>query len=149
MRYQEDKAIEQGWLESPQRLSGHMRDSWENGDFWIAYAARNNFAFDLVYWHKIDQRFFGSTSSPLEDVWKQRLDLLEPEERTDIERLERVKLEDMKTRELTWDPDDYTKEVASKDSGNNAAKEDENGEAGAGANDGVDVGEGKLAGLSL
>jgi hypothetical protein len=68
-----------------------MQESWESGDFWIAYAARNNFAFDLIYWHKIDQRFFGPTSSPIDDVWKQRLDLLEPEERADIERLVAIK----------------------------------------------------------
>ncbi|KAF7168776.1 hypothetical protein CNMCM5623_001669 [Aspergillus felis] len=90
-RYQEEKAIEQGWLKSTQRLSGPMRDSWEGGDFWIAYTARNNFAFDLIYWHKIDQRFFGPTSSPIDDIWKQRLDLLEPEERADIERLVAIK----------------------------------------------------------
>jgi aminoglycoside phosphotransferase (APT) family kinase protein len=64
MRYQEDKAIEQGWLKSTQRLSGLMQESWESGDFWIAYAARNNFAFDLIYWHKIDQRFLGRPLLP-------------------------------------------------------------------------------------
>lgn len=77
MRYQEDKAIEQGWLKSTQRLSGPMQNSWESGDFWIAYAARNNFAFDLIYWHKIDLPFFGPTSSPIDEVWKHRLDILE------------------------------------------------------------------------
>ncbi|KAJ9376737.1 hypothetical protein DTO063F5_8639 [Paecilomyces variotii] len=113
IRSQEDKEIEQGWLKSTQRLSGPMQDSWESGDFWIAYAARNNFAFDLIYWHKIDQRFFGATSSSsIDDVWKQRLDLLGPEERADIERLVAIKLEEMNTRPLAWDPDDYTKEVA-------------------------------------
>ncbi|THC92879.1 hypothetical protein EYZ11_007631 [Aspergillus tanneri] len=61
-----------------------MQDSWESGDFWIAYAARNNFAFDLIYWHKIDQLFFQPTSSSIDDVWKQRLDFLELEERADI-----------------------------------------------------------------
>ncbi|PWY70766.1 hypothetical protein BO83DRAFT_447611 [Aspergillus eucalypticola CBS 122712] len=35
IRAQEDRAIEQ--------------DCWASGDFWIAYAARNNFAFDLIY----------------------------------------------------------------------------------------------------
>lgn len=94
-----------------------MRDSWESGDFWIAYGARNNFAFDLIYWHEIDQRYFGATSSPICDVWKQRLDFLEPEERADIERFVTIKLEEMKTRELAWDPDDYTRQVAEKGTG--------------------------------
>jgi hypothetical protein len=149
MRYQEDKTIEQGWLKSTQRLSGLMQESWESGDFWIAYAARNNFAFDLIYWHKIDQRFFGPTSSPIDDVWKQRLDLLEPEERADIERLVAIKLEEMNTRPLVWDPDDYTKEVAEKGSEDNTENGDEIGRAGRGADDSGDVGSDKLAGLSL
>lgn len=124
MRYQEDKAIEQGRLKSTLRLSSLMKDSWETGDFWIGYAARNGFAFDLVYWHKIDQRFFGPTSSLIDDVWRQRLDSLEPEERADIERSVAIKLEEMKTRALAWDPDYYTKEVAEKGSEDNAAKGD-------------------------
>ncbi|GFF47805.1 hypothetical protein IFM58399_08142 [Aspergillus lentulus] len=148
MRYQEDKAIEQGWLKSSQRLSGPMQESWESGDFWIAYAARDNFAFDLIYWHKIDQRFFGPTSSPIDDVWKQRLDFLEPEDRADIERFVAIKLEEMNTRPLAWDPDDYIKEVAEKVPEDNAANGDENGATGYGADDG-DVGLDNLPGLSL
>ena len=46
------------------------------------YAARNNFAFDTIYWHKIDQRFFGNTyeDENMCDVWRKRLHLLELEE---------------------------------------------------------------------
>ncbi|KAL5338014.1 kinase-like domain-containing protein [Aspergillus crustosus] len=129
MRDQEDKAIEQGWLKRTQRLSRAMQDSWESGDFWIAYAARNSFAFDLVYWHKIDQRFFGRTSSPIDDVWKQRLELLGPEERAEIE--------------------ESTKEFAEKHSEGNAATGDEIRAAEAAADDGGHVGLDKLAELSL
>lgn len=53
----EDEAIRKGQLNDNQRLSGPMRESWKSGDFWIAYAARNNFAFDAIYWQKIDRRF--------------------------------------------------------------------------------------------
>ncbi|GLB11919.1 hypothetical protein AtubIFM57258_009193 [Aspergillus tubingensis] len=112
IRDQEDRAIEQGWLDDTERLSGPMKDSWESGDFWIAYAARNNFAFDLIYWHKIDQRFFGSTSTPIDDVWKQRLVILEPAERAEIEQIVAIKVEEMQTRPLAWDPDGYTREVS-------------------------------------
>ncbi|EAW11007.1 phosphotransferase family protein [Aspergillus clavatus NRRL 1] len=149
MRDQEDKAIEQGWLKNTQRLSGPMQDSWASGDFWIAYAARNNFAFDLIYWHRIDQRFFGPTSSPIDDVWKQRLDLLAPEETADIERFVAIKLEEMKTRVLAWDPDDYTKELAEKGSEDSAAQGGENGGADDRVDDGGDAGLDRLAGLSL
>ena len=58
----EDKAIKKSQLKEDQRLSGPMQESWESGDFWIAYIARNNFAFDATYWQKIDSRFFGPTS---------------------------------------------------------------------------------------
>lgn len=63
MADREDEAVRQGRLEEHQRLSGPMRDSWESGDFWVTYAARNNFAFDAIYWQKIDQRFFGPSGS--------------------------------------------------------------------------------------
>ncbi|KAJ5617043.1 hypothetical protein N7537_002157 [Penicillium hordei] len=64
MIIREDEAISKGQLNSNQRLSGPMRESRKSGDFWIAYAARNNFAFDAIYWQKIDRRFFGSTTYP-------------------------------------------------------------------------------------
>jgi hypothetical protein len=54
----ENDAISSGTLQGEQRLSDKMRESWANGDFWIVYAARKNFAFDSVYWKKLDSRFF-------------------------------------------------------------------------------------------
>jgi hypothetical protein len=42
--------------EREQRLSGPMQQSWESGDFWVTYAARNNFAFNAVFWKKLDSR---------------------------------------------------------------------------------------------
>lgn len=104
----EDEDIEQGRLKECQRLSSLMRDSWESGDFWIAYAARNNFAFDAIYWKKIDQRFFGATDCLIDDVWKHRLDLLDDKEMDEMEKLVALKLRDMESRVLAWDPDDYT-----------------------------------------
>ncbi|KAB8263075.1 hypothetical protein BDV32DRAFT_146865 [Aspergillus pseudonomiae] len=79
----EDDAIQNKRLLEGQRLSSRMRDSWQSGDFWIMYAARNNFAFDAIYWKKIDRRFFESISDEqdnVRDIWRERLDLLEPEE---------------------------------------------------------------------
>ncbi|KAJ5634065.1 hypothetical protein N7528_001907 [Penicillium herquei] len=87
----EEEAINRGWLREDERLSGPMRESWETGDFWIAYAARCNFAFDAIYWQKIDQRFFGTIAS------------------CDFENeLVTRKLEEMETRVLAWEPDEYT-----------------------------------------
>lgn len=105
----EDEAIRKRQLNENQRLSGPMRESWVSGDFWIAYAARNNLAFDAIYWQKIDGRFFGPTrfSDPA-DAWKERLEHLNAEERCDMEQLVVQKLEEMKSRVLVWDPDEYT-----------------------------------------
>lgn len=94
-----------------QRLSEQMRNSWESGDFWIMYAARSNFAFDAIYWKKIDQRFLGTTTSQCDDIceiWKERLGLLEPEEKKLMEKYVDLKLAEMETKELAWDPDEYT-----------------------------------------
>ncbi|KAL4918165.1 hypothetical protein BDW62DRAFT_201037 [Aspergillus aurantiobrunneus] len=60
-----------------------------------------------------------------------------------------IKLEEMKTRTLAWDPDDYTKETAEEGSEDNAAKKYENGRAEAKAEDGDDVGSDELAGSRL
>lgn len=99
-----------------QRLSSRMRHSWESGDFWIMYAARNNFAFDAIYWNKIDQRFFGPDISDdnICDVWKKRLHLLEPEEKETMDKYVDLKLQENETRLLSWDPDQYTLEYMAK-----------------------------------
>ncbi|KAJ5105282.1 hypothetical protein NUU61_002629 [Penicillium alfredii] len=65
------------------------------------------FAFDAIYWQKIDPRFFGSTKNP-EEAWRERLHLLDEKERSEMEILVAQKLKEMNTRVLSWDPDDYT-----------------------------------------
>ncbi|KAJ6139306.1 Aminoglycoside phosphotransferase [Penicillium samsonianum] len=105
----EDEAISKCQVKENQRLSGPMRESWESGAFCIAYAARNNFAFDAIYWQKIDWRFFGRTSCPdPADAWKERLEHLNADEKRDMKQLFVQKLEEMKSRVLAWDPDEYT-----------------------------------------
>ncbi|KAJ5935985.1 hypothetical protein N7454_005283 [Penicillium verhagenii] len=104
----EDAAIKEGRLTANERLSTPMQESWESGDFWTTYAARNSFAFDSIYWEKIDQRFFGPVES-IEDAWKERLCLLSDEERDEKELLVTKKLQEMESRVLAWDPDEYTK----------------------------------------
>jgi len=37
-----------------------MQQRWESSYFWVPYAARKNFAFELVFWKKLDGRFFGT-----------------------------------------------------------------------------------------
>ncbi|KAB8272675.1 hypothetical protein BDV30DRAFT_211783 [Aspergillus minisclerotigenes] len=107
----EDEAIQKKLLVEDQRLSSRMRDSWQSGDFWIMYAARNSFSFDTIYWKKIDQRFVGPTTYEdvnICDIWRKRLHLLEPEERSIMEEYVNLKLKDRNTWRLVWDPDEYT-----------------------------------------
>lgn len=66
----EQAAIDRHLLKDTDRLSERMLKSWETGDFWLNYAARKSWAFDMIYWAKIDRRFFGDGN--LED----RLQLL-------------------------------------------------------------------------
>lgn len=88
LQEQEDDALRRGVLLEPQRLAEHMRRSWETGDFWVNYAARRSFAFDMIYWTKIDKRFLGDGG--IED----RLQLL-----TDAERAEMGGFIDRKMKE--------------------------------------------------
>ncbi|KAH8427096.1 phosphotransferase family protein [Aspergillus melleus] len=107
MKNREDEAIQQGQIREDQRLSGPMQKSWESGDFWVVYTALHSFAFDMIYWEKIDRRFFGPTSN-IEEAWKERLSLLDEGEKDEMELLVARKLEEMQTRFLSWDPDEYT-----------------------------------------
>lgn len=107
MKEHEDSMIQKGRLKEDQRLSGPMYQSWESGDFWVIYAALHSFAFDAIYWRKIDPRFFGPSEDP-EEAWKERLDLLNEKEKYDMEQLVARKQKEMKTRILAWDPDEYT-----------------------------------------
>jgi aminoglycoside phosphotransferase (APT) family kinase protein len=54
----EASAIASGRLRDDGRLSCRMRKSWDDGDFWIVYGARKNFAFDAIFWQKLDPKFF-------------------------------------------------------------------------------------------
>ncbi|CAI7589280.1 unnamed protein product [Penicillium bialowiezense] len=105
----EDEAIQKGRLSESQRLSNRMKQSWESGDFWIVYAATHSFAVDAIYWAMIDKRFFGPTST--KDIcakWKERLHLLDAAELALMEEYVELKLSQMETRALAWDPDQYT-----------------------------------------
>jgi hypothetical protein len=90
-----------------------MQQSWDSGTFWIVYAALHSFALDAIYWQKIDPMFFKAAENP-ETAWKERLGLLDERESEEMEKLVARKLEEMKTRVLEWDPDEYTVEAIAK-----------------------------------
>ncbi|EJP68183.1 phosphotransferase family protein [Beauveria bassiana ARSEF 2860] len=91
-----------------------MRESWASGDFLTVYAARRSFAFDCIYWNKIDQRFFGADEQdiPPEDMWEKRLELLDEQTREAMDSFVERKMKETQTKELAWDPDRYTLEWA-------------------------------------
>ncbi|KAI9931874.1 hypothetical protein MW887_010458 [Aspergillus wentii] len=101
----EETAMQQGRLRQEQRLSGPMRQSWVNGDFWVTYAARKNFAF-MIFWKKLDHRTFGSCTIPEENRWEKRMKLLSEEESQFMEQAVSRKLEQIEKRVLAWEPEE-------------------------------------------
>ncbi|KAJ5147929.1 uncharacterized protein N7443_000486 [Penicillium atrosanguineum] len=61
------------------------------------------FAFDAIYWQKLDPRFFGPTGSP-DEAWSERLKLLDEKDLESMEALVQIKMKLMEERELCWDP---------------------------------------------
>ncbi|RAH80937.1 hypothetical protein BO86DRAFT_410485 [Aspergillus japonicus CBS 114.51] len=108
MRECEDREIQRGRFYEGQRLSGPMEKSWESGDFWVMYALRNSFAFDLVYWLEIDERFFGDSGRGADRAWEKRVGLLSEKERREMELLVTMKMAERGSRPLVWDADEYT-----------------------------------------
>lgn len=98
---QEDVMIRNGTLAEEQRLSIRMKASWESGDFWVSYAARKSWAFDVIFWDRINtnRRFFKDNSG-----YEEGLKLLSEEERNGIEEFVRRKLKEKKEHTLhDWD----------------------------------------------
>lgn len=91
----EREGIERGVLKEDQRLSQHMKASWESGDFWVSYAARKSWAFDMVCWAKIDRRFFGD--GDMDD----RIELLTVDEREGMDEFVKRKMAEKEERVLT------------------------------------------------
>ncbi|KAI9150041.1 hypothetical protein HJFPF1_09794 [Paramyrothecium foliicola] len=91
----------------PLPLSAYMQESWDTGRFWLNYGARKCWAFDMVYWRFLDERFFGKRPSDTaqDDLWKTRVHLLTDEEREAMEPFVQRKLKDSEERIIVgWDP---------------------------------------------
>lgn len=73
---------------------------------------QRNFAFDAVFWKKLDLRFFGPCISANEGeeedehAWKMLVELLDTSDREILETVIKRKLEEMKDRVLAWEPDE-------------------------------------------
>ncbi|KAK3298755.1 uncharacterized protein B0H64DRAFT_422494 [Chaetomium fimeti] len=90
----------------PVPLSTYMRESWETGRFWLSYGARKSWAFDMVYWKFLDERFFGERVAGVlkQDLWKTRLHMLTDEERAALEPFVERKMRESKDRIIVdWD----------------------------------------------
>lgn len=97
LKESEQAAIDRCILKESDWLSDHMLKSWETGDFWLNYAARKSWAFDMIYWAKIDRRFFGD--GDLED----RLQLLTQSEREEMDGFVQRKLREKEERTYLFD----------------------------------------------
>lgn len=85
-------------------LSVRMRRNWENGSFFVNYAARKAWAFDPIYWKYIDPKYFGENR---EGGYEERLDLFSDSEKEQMERLVERKVDESKKIKLVeWQPED-------------------------------------------
>jgi hypothetical protein len=101
LREREDALVQARRLGDQHRISPKMQKSWDNGDFWVAYAARKGFAFDAIFWKLLDARFFGPVARLDGSAWERRAELLDDEEKM---QMEDRKLDESKIRVLAWDP---------------------------------------------
>ena len=100
-------------LEVP--LSTYMKESWETGRFWLSYAARKSWAFDVLFWKFLFERFFGIklTDVPKNELWQKALHFLTDAERTAMEPFVERKMEETRERKLVeWSPDDAKERFA-------------------------------------
>lgn len=82
-------------LTEAERLSVRMREYWETGDFWVSYAARKSWAVDMVIWEMLGKKFFGDEAG-----FDAVLRGFSGDERKEMERVVRRKLEEIETRTL-------------------------------------------------
>jgi hypothetical protein len=82
LKIKEQEAIDRGILQKDQILSDKMRKSWDTGAFWVDYAARKSWAFDHIYFNRLDKKFFGEVEG---DWLANRLSLLTEEQRQGME----------------------------------------------------------------
>jgi hypothetical protein len=106
LREREGALVQAGKLEDQHRLSGPMQKSWDSGNFWVMYAAKKGFAFDAVFWKYLDARFFGPTTELDRGGWERRAELLDVEERMEIDNLVDQKVDELKVRVLVWEPEE-------------------------------------------
>ncbi|KZF21506.1 kinase-like protein [Xylona heveae TC161] len=104
LREAESLAIERGTLASSERLSTMMESDVAKDRFWIFYAARNNYAFDEIYWTFIHGKYFDTER---ED---ELLEHLSDEERRNLPALVQRKMEEQKSSELAdWESNEEWK----------------------------------------
>ena len=92
-----------GSAENGTYLSERMRKSWEDKTWLINFAARNSWAFDLIFWRYIDPKYFGPNEAA---DHRARLDLLTLKQREAMEDLVAARMDERTERKFReWDPD--------------------------------------------
>ncbi|KAJ6789987.1 hypothetical protein PWT90_08137 [Aphanocladium album] len=74
-----------GRLAEEHRLSQKMRESWENGDFWVMYCLQTDYAFDLIFWKGIFPRQY-RLCADFEAEWKSAWSLLNEKDKLEAQR---------------------------------------------------------------
>lgn len=84
-------------------LSERMRKSWDDKTWMIGFAARNSWAFDLIFWRYLDPKYFGPNEAA---GYRARLGRLTQKQREAMEDLVAVKMKEGRECKLKeWDPD--------------------------------------------
>lgn len=83
-------------------LSRYMRESWETSRFWLDFALRRSWSFEIIYCKFLDERFFGKRPADVlrDKYWTLRHHLLPDRERALMELFVQKRTEE--TKEESW-----------------------------------------------
>ncbi|KAF0634887.1 hypothetical protein FPSE5266_08300 [Fusarium pseudograminearum] len=91
-------------------LSERMRKSWDDKTWMTSFAARNSWAFDLIFWRYIDPMYFGPNEAADHHA---RLHLLTQRQKEAMEDLVAVKMKEGSERKFgKWDTDEAKAHLA-------------------------------------
>ncbi|BDD58731.1 hypothetical protein MAP00_003988 [Monascus purpureus] len=95
LQAEENEMIWHGNLLESERLSPHMAQSLDNGQFWFCLAATSSFGFDDIYWKFIDPVHYGEFTA-IED----RIGLLIQQEQDDLKPFVQLKMQQREDADL-------------------------------------------------
>lgn len=93
LREVEQEAVQKGLIANDRGnlLSDRMSKSWNDGAFWVEYATQRSWAFDPIFFLRLDEKFFGKIPDGM-DWLSCRLPLLREDQREGMEPFVRLKM---------------------------------------------------------